>query len=592
MNSTVRVTHRIDRSRMLSLFLSLPVLLICSIAHSQTSVVLYENPNFGGRSKALVMGENTLSDFEGLTSSIKVPAGLVVTIFDHADDAGGYGLSVDLLEDCANLATYNLNDKVAYAIVTSSTKPGGYIWARNSLQNGNFLPGHWERARAAGNPVNTVAVVSPPYPPRGHPRPAHPVPNPQPASFSSDPGDLMSSPAATQSDIDEFNSIRDNQYGVGVLGGDTRKPFYYHHNQPNEVVYKYPKIVDARYFDGAALEKIKEKLGDFYGLLGPLDLESEIAHGVETVAKDIWETITSSHDSTLMQVDSWYPDSEFRATACGIMRDVHVCDQDFIHTKVIVDKDMNFDLVPNEKFKAMLKNRWAGDIFDHIEGEVKATNLQNYDTHTSSLTESLAPKNPAISAVRAGDDVCMFGPWMADILDLNVKVPVPFSSNHIDASNIDIQDNDEIHPINQMWIKRDNETQLISIVDKTGFFEKTSATEVQASGFNQRMRYYIAFEVPANATTIQEYQVNGIGFDFSSHPNTDVKSNIITLAYKGQERLKIDDNSFLKLHKTHTIFFDKTRIRSDGFAQGYIVVETEPIDLHGGSINIFVKKVH
>jgi len=47
----------------------------------------------------------------------------------------------------------------------------------------------------------------------------------------------------------------------------------------------------------------------------------------------------------------------------------------------------------------------------------------------------------------------------------------------------------------------------------------------------------------------------------------------------------------MKVNKTHSIFFDKTRIRSDGTAQGYIVIETEPIVLYGGSINIFVKRV-
>jgi hypothetical protein len=81
------------------------VFLVCSLAYCQTaSVVLYEKSNFGGRSKTLTVGDNTLSDFYGLTSSIKVPPGLAVVIYDHFDDAGGYGLSVDLLEDCADLS--------------------------------------------------------------------------------------------------------------------------------------------------------------------------------------------------------------------------------------------------------------------------------------------------------------------------------------------------------------------------------------------------------------------------------------------------------------------------------------------------------
>jgi hypothetical protein len=405
----------------------------------------------------------------------------------------------------------------------------------------------------------------------------------------------MSSPAATQSDIDEFNSIRDNQYGVGVLGGDTRKPFYYHHNQPDEVVYKYQKVADMRYLDEAAIDAITRYLGRNGGVMFPFVMTSEFAHEIESDVADTWEWITGSRGSTLRAVDSWYPDSEFKTTVCGTMKeDAHVCGQDILHTKVTIDKDMNFDLTPNEKFKPMLKNRWAGDIFSSLEGEVRATNVENYDTHTSRTTETLIPKNPLLqdSMVKEYDKVCMYGPWMADILDLNAKVPIPLSSDKIELSNIDIRDNNEIHPINQMWIKKEGETQLISVVDKTGYFEKTSATEVQASGFNQRMRYYVAFEIPPNDATIQEYQVNGMGFDFSAHPNMDVATNVVTLNCNGRVCLKINDNSFLKLHKTHTIFFDKTRIRSDGSAQGYIVVETEPIDLHGGSINIFVKKIH
>jgi len=543
MNRQVRATPRIHRSGTILLLLSLLMFTACSLAYSQTaSVVLYENPNFGGRSKTLIVGPNTLSDFNGLTSSIKVPPGLAVLIFDHADSAGGYGASVDLMEDCANLAIYKFDDKVAYATVFSTTKAGGLVWARNSMRSGEFVAGHWERQRASGGgPDNSTAVVSPPLPPRG--QPLTPVTEPQPASFSSDPGDLMSSPPATQGDIDEFNSIRDNQYGVGVLGGDTTKPFYYHHNQPGETVYKYKKVIDTQYLDGEGLRRITNILGPYHGVAIPLEQLSDINHEIESVARDIWETLTSTHHSTLTAVDCWYPDSELKRTVCGTMDgDSHACGQDYTHTKLTVDKDMNFDVTPSATFKPMLKNRWAGGNFTVIEGEVKATNLQDYSIHTPWITETLVPKNPIFNTVKRGDNVCMYGPWMADIIDLNAKVPIPFSSDKIEAVNIDFRNNNEIHPINQMWIKKENETQLVSVVDKTGYFNKDNATESQASGYNQRMRYYLAFEIPPNDVTVQEYQVNGIGFDFAAHPMTDVATNVITLRYKGRVCLKIDDN--------------------------------------------------
>ena len=52
---------------------------------------------------------------------------------------------------------------ISYISVFSTNRPG-YFWARNSIQNGQFLAGHWERARAA-NQINPVPVVSPPLPP-------------------------------------------------------------------------------------------------------------------------------------------------------------------------------------------------------------------------------------------------------------------------------------------------------------------------------------------------------------------------------------------------------------------------------------------
>jgi hypothetical protein len=153
-----------EQRKMAFLFSILLGFLICPIAYSQ-SVVIYENPNFGGRSKTIGVGDYRLgSDFNDIASSIKVPKGLGAIIYEHAGDKSGYGISVDLLEDCPDLSKYNLSDKVSYISVFSTNRQG-FFWARNSIQNGQFVAGHWERVRASGNPVNTVPVVSPPLPP-------------------------------------------------------------------------------------------------------------------------------------------------------------------------------------------------------------------------------------------------------------------------------------------------------------------------------------------------------------------------------------------------------------------------------------------
>jgi len=69
-----------------------------------STVTLYEDANFGGRSKSVSAGDYRLSDFEGIASSIKVPQGFVAILYEHADQGGGYGISVDLLEDCPYLS--------------------------------------------------------------------------------------------------------------------------------------------------------------------------------------------------------------------------------------------------------------------------------------------------------------------------------------------------------------------------------------------------------------------------------------------------------------------------------------------------------
>lgn len=75
------------------------------------SVVLYEQPDFKGRSKTVGSGEQSLTDFNRIASSVKVPTGLVAILYELADEGGGYGIPVDLLEDHADLSQLNFNDE-------------------------------------------------------------------------------------------------------------------------------------------------------------------------------------------------------------------------------------------------------------------------------------------------------------------------------------------------------------------------------------------------------------------------------------------------------------------------------------------------
>jgi hypothetical protein len=98
-------------------------------------------------------------------------------IFEHADDAGGFGRSADLLEDCPDLSTIGLGDTISYVEVfaterdvvvrnhaTGQNDTSRVVWARGSIVNGQYVPGHWERPRAQPPPVGPVVVSPGPLP--------------------------------------------------------------------------------------------------------------------------------------------------------------------------------------------------------------------------------------------------------------------------------------------------------------------------------------------------------------------------------------------------------------------------------------------
>jgi len=132
-------------------------------------VTLFEAPNFAGRSVTLDQGQHrffTPADFNDVASSVRVPAGLVAILYEHADEGGGYGRWVDLLEDCPNLAVYDFDKQVSFVTVFGVFTADGHVWARGVMQDGTFIPGHWERKRASGQlpPNPGVGTVGPPLP--------------------------------------------------------------------------------------------------------------------------------------------------------------------------------------------------------------------------------------------------------------------------------------------------------------------------------------------------------------------------------------------------------------------------------------------
>jgi hypothetical protein len=556
-------------------------------AETNQVVVLYENTGYSGQSKSLGIGQIKFDDNSGLNdkiSSLKVGPGMVVMIYESGDNNGGYGTFADLMEDCPDLSVYNFNDKISYVEVFSSRKPDGMIWVRGKMVNGQYIAGHWEREKANGqNPNSNIAVVGPSIPAR-----------------PDDPNDLSKAPMASQAEIDELNNILDNQYGVGVIGGENARPFYYHANQPNEVVYKYQKLIDASRLPSGFMDWAKGKLAGVPLVGGTISMIPYAGQEAIELVDGLKDWILGK-ESTTKLIDAWYPVSEFKRTVCGkAEKNASICSQDYLHTKLTIDKDVNIDIVPGNAFNWALTNRWLrpGEQTKVIEAEVKMKNIIAYDTKTNKSAESTTPHNPLMLQIVQYTDLCVYGPWMADILDIDAKVPIPFTDDNIDLGKLDINTNDEIHPVNQLWYKKGNEIQLIAIADGNGYFEKKSASEIEASGINHTMRFYIAFHIPAtirtnavnNTSGTMEYEINGIGFDFTDNTDAITRTDEYALKYNGVPRIKVHDNSIIKIQKTHSVMFDKVRTRPDGSIQGYIIVETLPIVKKGGSINITVKR--
>jgi len=138
----------------------------------QSAVSLFSEGQFSGSFIPLDEGHTRFaSEFNDATSSVRVAPGYGVILYEHANEFGGYGAWIDLLEDCPDLSVYDFDKKTSYVQVFRSERDA-FIWARTAIRDGHLVSGHWERRRASGvSPNSPVAVVAPPVPPRTTPLP-------------------------------------------------------------------------------------------------------------------------------------------------------------------------------------------------------------------------------------------------------------------------------------------------------------------------------------------------------------------------------------------------------------------------------------
>lgn len=498
-------------------------------------VFFYDGKNFSGKSKSFGVGTFELKskdDLNNLISSVKIPKDYVLLAHDLPPGTGK-SASIDLVKDAPDLSVLKFDNKISHISIFYALR-GDHIWEPGYLNTmGEWVPGHWERKTQGHGPTD----------------------------------DLKYTGVPTQEELDRFQRVKTNQMGVAVLAGETTKAFYFHHNDENERTYKYDKVIDYSKLPKEGIARLEDAMGKAGVFMKPLEASLEVVGAV----KD-W---IFGNKNTLTSMDCWFPTSEYKQTVCGRLKEhAYICPQDFAHTELTIDQDVNLNITISPAFADFKKNRWLDDSHSSIEGEV----------FPAMLTGSLKPKNPAFLKPTENKEVCFFGPWMGDVLDVEVL-----------GKNIDLRQHNEIHPMNQIWYRDNSETTLIAAVDGTGYFDKKGNGEIAASGLGQRMTFHVAFEIPASlmrdSMTSKKitYHVNSVGFDYTDKPGDAVKKTV-SLQYKGKEKIAFVFNT-LSVGDNFTWKFDEIRLRDDGSIQGYLMLETSAITQSGGSINLFVKRI-
>lgn len=508
-------------------------------------VTIFEDANFGGRSKALAVGGYrffTPDDFNDVVSSIRVPAGLCAVLYEHADDGGGYGISVDLLEDCPDLSVYGFNDKVSYITVFSTAGPitevrdhrggttttrteiaSGFVYARNRTVNGQFVPGHWERQRASGaGPDNSPpAIVSPPYP-------AH----------------MPTAPTVTQSD--------GAQTVITFLG-------------PQDVA-------DGLTWGYAASDTMGVIGSDYRG-------PEEIGTAAFERASGTWYIPDS--------INFWYPQKRndvndhrtiqyYKRTLAGKLQEAHSANIGGTYE----DYDVNIDVIPNEKYRYLVTAGHPREYTDimsaewtlsrHEHGQASCDDPQsvaeasvveaeiNVDSDHNSGTAKRLVDLVSTRAAHNGSpakDICIYGPWIYD-------------KGHCCHS--------EIHPAEQIWWRDDisgtqKQYTFCLFCDASKRFwwrdQMDDGTKLKPWGAPPiRGIFAIAFEAELGKPAVT-FEVSDIdSYNVVPVPNA---NQTYSLVYQSNVLV-----TFIPHNDAFKVSFEKVGLTPDNKVRGFLVLET------------------
>ena len=498
------------------------------------SVVIYEQKNFTGRNQALTTGDHRLTDWK--PASIRVPAGLLAYLYESADSAGGHGISVDLMEDHRDLSEFGLNGNVSFISVVASTRPG-FFWARNSMVNGQFVAGHWERNRAAGNPVNTVAVASAPLPGRG---PAAPTSIRQQGTTWT----ITTLGPQSSSDAAQWNRANPT---MGVVGSDFRGP---------------QEIGSAAFERASNNIAIPDWFNFWYPNKQPNDHRS-IVYFKRTLTGVITDRITKNWTGQV-------PDGPGRSRTVSGTYDLSDVPHVANITGTYPDHDLNIDVQPfvdymyliNDSHKPERSTAKAmkdlvdsdhdpcTDRFIRVEAEVDAGNVAK-----QSLATSLQQ--------RVGKQIAMYGPWIYDI-------------GHCDHP--------EIHPAEEIWWTENapNNGQVYHLnvfADSSKRFwwrsQMDDGTKLHPWGAPPITGLFaIAFEVPVDTLHVgtsggQRFEVANLDhWNVATVPDS---NKVYDLVYGGRTLV-----SFVPHNDAFKVSYENVGLKpgTNNMARGFLLIET------------------
>ena len=488
------------------------------------SVVLYDEPNFTGASKVIGPGQYLLSDFNDRASSIKVPAGMVAYLYEHAADSKGYGIAVDLLEDHADLSSLGFNDKLSYITVFAAIDQNNFIWTRGAIINGVFIPGHWERLRANPLPPNTVAVVSPP------------IPGPLPTNASvltvNGPNTTISSLGIQTGEGRVYWELAMSQQ-MGVIGNDFRG---------------IEEIGSAAFERESHNTFIPDNLNFWYPQKQPRDHRS-IVYFKRTLAGTVQEARQANISGTFQ------------------------------------DYDINIDIIPNEKYKylitdghpreytGLMSTQWT--LSAHQSGQASCDDAKSigfFNRVEAEIAEDYWPQGDHtfgrafltdLALIRTGKQMCLYGPWIYD-------------AGHCCQP--------EIHPAEQLWWSEPQaggkkyNLNVMADASRRFLWRKNMDDGTKLKPWAEppvKGLFAIAFEYAlpqltgAAGYTTRKFEVANLHFkNVAEFPNTNQVYNLI---YQGKNIV-----SFIPNNNAFKVSFEQVGISPDDpdKIRGFLVIET------------------